>query len=61
MMMMMMMISPIFVHHQTAKLTNSSHCGSARPSNQYLQYLQADLDDDDDNAGHDGGDIKMIS
>ena len=44
---MIMMISPILVHHKTFQWTHSSHRGSAWPSNQ--KFINADNLDDDDN------------
>ena len=52
MMMTARTISPIFIHHKTGELGNSSHCGSAGPRNEIHNIGK---DDDDDGDGDDGG------
>ena len=54
-MMTAMMSSPIFIHHKTGELGNSSHCGSAGPRNE-IQNIGKDDDDDGDGGKQDGED-----
>ena len=52
-MMTAMMSSPIFIHHKTGELANSSHCGSAGPGNEVHNIGK---DDDGDDGGDDDDD-----